>query len=595
MTPKERVMAALAGGRVDVPPVGAVVQSATLEQMEASGSHWPEAHRDPERMAALARAARTVLGFDLVRVPFDQTIEAELFGCDVDDGGRDRNCSVRSHPVGVGDPAPPVPDPRSGRGTVVVDAIRILKEDLGSEVAVLGGLVGPFTIAGYLLGPNALLTESLLHPERVLPYLEAATEFAIAYARSQVEAGADAISIEDMTASLDLISPDIYVRLAAPYERRLIESIPAPAILHICGNDTAIIRAMVETGADALSIDKKTDLGAAISASYGRCSIVGAVPPVEFLLDSTPDVIRRIAHEQLNMGVDLLAPACGIAPATPTENLKALVEAAEIFPRRLGPKPIAPGGTDYQAILTRYDLRSEETAASKRTPARRKDARGTGPLILLRQAVARGRVDDVRESARKVIEYVSPEKVLEEGLIAGMTEVSEEWDRGSVYLPHVILAADALEAGIAVCEQAMGHPAETKGRIVMFVARGDIHSIGKNIVKTLLRANGYETIDLGVDVPDSKVVQAVNKYRPVMLTGGALMTTTMTAFPRVADHLLQEGIEIPFACGGGAISQEFCETFPMGIHGGKAIRAPRIAEMARSGAPWREIRSTFHR
>lgn len=73
------------------------------------------------------------------------------------------------------------------------------------------------------------------------------------------------------------------------------------------------------------------------------------------------------------------------------------------------------------------------------------------------------------------------------------------------------------------------------------------------------------------------------------------MTTTMSAFPKIAKRLEEEGIEIPFACGGGAVNQEFCESFKFGIYGGKAINAPIIADLASSGKSWQEIRSILHK
>ena len=93
--------------------------------------------------------------------------------------------------------------------------------------------------------------------------------------------------------------------------------------------------------------------------------------------------------------------------------------------------------------------------------------------------------------------------------------------------------------------------------MVTHTAEGDIHDIGQVIVNALLNAGGFDVINLGADVAVERVVEACRFYKPVMVTGTALMTTTMTAFPKIAGRLEQSGIQIPLVCGGGAVSEEF--------------------------------------
>ncbi|MDH7556811.1 MAG: cobalamin-dependent protein, partial [Candidatus Methanosuratincola sp.] len=130
--------------------------------------------------------------------------------------------------------------------------------------------------------------------------------------------------------------------------------------------------------------------------------------------------------------------------------------------------------------------------------------------------------------------------------------------------------------------------------VVSFVAEGDPHDIGKNLVVMFLKANGFEAVDLGRDVPDKEVIEAVKKHKPVMLTGTALMTTTMTAFPRVAKALQEQGLTVPvFGCGGGAVKRDFVESYDMGVYGVKAFHAPKLAEAALAGKSWKELRKEY--
>ena len=327
MNSKERVLAAVEGQFLQPRPVGAVTQSATVELMEATGAKWPEAHRDPEKMATLGGGACEAFQFDLVRVPFDQTIEAELFGCTVSAGSLDGNCAVKGAVAEAGGPVPPVPDAASGRAQVVLKALSLLRERFGGEVAVLGGVVGPFTLTGHLLGLGQLLVNSLTNVPALLPFLIAAVKFSSEYAKRQVQAGADAIVVEDMAASLDLTSPQIYQDVVLPQQKKLIEAIPAPVILHVCGNNTPILTQLVEAGAHALSLDAKTDLSRAAQAARGKCAVIGGVPPMA-LLDGNPDVVRAKSRESLSAGVHILAPGCGIPPRTPSANLQAMAQTA---------------------------------------------------------------------------------------------------------------------------------------------------------------------------------------------------------------------------------------------------------------------------
>ena len=107
-----------------------------------------------------------------------------------------------------------------------------------------------------------------------------------------------------------------------------------------------------------------------------------------------------------------------------------------------------------------------------------------------------------------------------------------------------------------------------------------------------LRAGGYEAIDLGRDVPTEKVVEAVKKYHPLFMTGTALMTTTMTAFPKVVDALEKEGLEVPaIGCGGGAVRKDYVESMPMTVYGVEAYHTPKLADaILKNHKTWEDLR-----
>jgi len=327
MTPRQRVLAALRRERLRPVPVGAVTQGATLAQMEALGVCWPQAHVNAAEMAALADGARTILGFAMVRVPFDQTLEAELFGATVTLGHAGNLGTVRVFPFRLDQPLPAVPDFAAGRARVVTEALGILKRKAGEEAALIGGLVGPFTLVCQLAGLTEVVMASLRKPDTVRTWLEAAVDAGIAYARRQVEAGADAICVEDMSASLDLTSPAIYRNLILPAHQRLIAGIAAPVILHVCGGNTRILDLLCESGAGALSLEAKTDLARAVA--IGKCAVAGGVDPVRVLLNGTAEEVRHACEQDLDAGVHILSPGCGLPPGVSTVNLQEMVRAAQ--------------------------------------------------------------------------------------------------------------------------------------------------------------------------------------------------------------------------------------------------------------------------
>lgn len=244
--------------------------------------------------------------------------------------------------------------------------------------------------------------------------------------------------------------------------------------------------------------------------------------------------------------------------------------------------------SDYSKIFVRYDLVTEVEAREARAVA--KDE----VLQKVMDCVIQGDTDGIEAVVNDALKTKDPMEVISEGLVKGMNEVSRLWDEGVYYLPQTIIASDAMLKGIELCEKKMGRPMEKKGIVVTHTAEGDIHDLGQKIVNALLRANGFDVIDLGKDVPVDDVVNAVKKYKPAMVTGTALMTTTMTAFQKIAKRLVRDGIQLPFVCGGGAVSQEYVSTFDLGIHGKDASQAPSMAEDAVLGKSWQEMREKYH-
>lgn len=334
MTKKELFLNALVGKKGARVPVFCANQTSTYEQMEAFQAFWPEAHYQGDLMATLAEGAHSILGFDAVRVPFCQTIEAEALGCAIKDGGKKGVPSVAVHPFKVAEVENfKFPDnfAQLGRIPEVVKAIKILKEKVGNDVAVIGGVIGPFSIATSLLGVMDILMGAVMDEEKIKPWLDIAERASYEYAQALVDAGADVIVIEDMMASMDLASPQIYKSLAGPWEKKLIDKLNVPTILHICGKVNPLIDDMIATGVSAFSVDigvDMKDIKEKIEKSGKTVTVVGGVDAVNTLFyGEDVEAVKAQTKEAIEKGYDLVAPSCSIPPTTLKYKLLAMVEA----------------------------------------------------------------------------------------------------------------------------------------------------------------------------------------------------------------------------------------------------------------------------
>ncbi|MGD9779224.1 methanol--corrinoid protein MtaC [Methanomethylovorans sp.] len=249
---------------------------------------------------------------------------------------------------------------------------------------------------------------------------------------------------------------------------------------------------------------------------------------------------------------------------------------------------------DPSEILVRYNVKVEKEQSPEEIA---KELFPEDMMIRsIIEAVFEGDEDDVIDALETAIQAGSdPLSLIDDALMPGMGIVSKLYDEGILFLPDVIISAHAMTDGIEYCKQMSSEVHEFKGRVVSFVVEGDMHDIGKKIVTVLLRANGYEVIDLGSDVLVSEVINAVKREKPIMLSGTALMTTTMYSFKEINNLLLENNIRIPFVCGGGAVKQDFVFGYELGVYCEEAADAPKIADDILKGAGVQELREKFHR
>lgn len=329
---RENLLKLLDHGTPSYRPVLSVCQYATYELMKKTGAFWPKAHADPEAMAALSAGGHTVFGLDAVRVPYGQTTEAEALGAVIKDGGETHLPSIGHHPYSIGD-VPSFPDDFLERPPIpaLLGAIRLLKARYGASVAVMGGICGPFSIAANLLGVTPILKNSKKNPGGVRPFAELGLKAGILLAEACREAGADIITVEDMMASMTMISPAIYRELVFEYEKELISHIKVPVILHICGRLDSVITEVAATGAAVISVESVVDLPGVklrLAEAGLRTLFAGTIDPLEVLRNGNPGDAENAVKLAVAQGVDIVAPGCALTPDTPAENVIRMVKTA---------------------------------------------------------------------------------------------------------------------------------------------------------------------------------------------------------------------------------------------------------------------------
>lgn len=333
-TLKTRLLAALEGKPVDKVPVCSVTQTGIVELMDKVGAAWPEAHTNPELMAKLAIANYELSGLEAVRLPYCLTVLGEAMGCEINMGTKNRQPSVTAspYPKNLDGAAVPADLLQRNRIPAVLEAIKIVREKVGPDVPIIGGMEGPVTLASDLISVKSFMKWSIKKTDLFEQALDISAEAAIAYANAMVEAGADVIAIADPVASPDLMSPETFKQFLQSRLQKFSAGVNSVTVLHICGKVNAILSDMADCGFEGLSVEEKIGTAAEGKKIIGdRARLVGNISSPFTLLPGPIDKIKAEAKVALEGGIDVLAPGCGIAPMTPLENVKALVAARDEY------------------------------------------------------------------------------------------------------------------------------------------------------------------------------------------------------------------------------------------------------------------------
>jgi len=323
MTSRERVLAALRREPVDRTPVCNPTSVATVELMDLVEANFPTANRDPELMARLAATSYTELGFDSVMPVFSIIQESAALGCKMQWEQKDNWPTVRmNEPIWHGPEDIVVPNDFIKRPDTecVLEAIKILRRELGPDVAIIGKTMGPWSLAYHCFGVEPFLLMSLDDPGRTKAVLDRLKEATVQFGLAQIDAGVDALTLPDH-ATGDLVSGEYYERYLKDLHIEMVERIPIPLILHICGRTVDRMGFIAETGMAAFHYDSKNEPEEAMEAVHGGIALVGNINNPETLFSKGPEEVHAEVVRNLEAGVQLIGPECAIPLQTAIENL----------------------------------------------------------------------------------------------------------------------------------------------------------------------------------------------------------------------------------------------------------------------------------
>ena len=210
-----------------------------------------------------------------------------------------------------------------------------------------------------------------------------------------------------------------------------------------------------------------------------------------------------------------------------------------------------PGAARY---IDKYsDVRIETKTPEKKSAA--------GAFDALMELIIDGLKEETADQVRLLLETCSPLDIIDQGFVPALNQVGDGFETGEVFLPSLMMSAEAVKAGFDVIKAARKPEDETssKGKVVVATVQGDIHDIGKNIAKMLLENYGYEVIDLGRDVPIQKVVEAVREHQAKLVGLSALMTTTVKNMKSTIAAIREAGLDCRIMVGGAVLNPEYAQ------------------------------------
>ena len=325
---REQILDLLSGKKIDSQPVFSGLIHVTAEGLSSEGLVFHETHNDAIKMAKAAASTFKLSGLPSAVVPLDMYVEAEALGAEINFRADREFEFPQVKRAGLFGSVQEITEEtikvlNKGRIKLVCDAIKLLREDVGNDVVVGGMIPGPYTLLLLAADVKNMFIEMKKEPQAVTDALLLLSSFLAEVGTAYKNAGADFITIHDMGGSPAFIGPAKYEQFALPAEKLLIEKLPKPCVLSVCGNVTKSLHLLSQTGADAISLDQTVDLAAARLALKDTL-LFGNLDPVETLSRGDSAQVAEAVIRAKEAGVDAIWPGCDLVVQTPIQNIKSM-------------------------------------------------------------------------------------------------------------------------------------------------------------------------------------------------------------------------------------------------------------------------------
>ena len=467
-----------------------------------------------------------------------------------------------------------IPDPfKTGRMPVNLESIKLLAEASGKPLFI--SIEGPFTLAGRIMGVPGLARAIVKSPSFIKDVLDFTTQVVAEYARAASAAGTDLISISEPTAVI--LPPEGFEGLVQENLQKVFDSLCCWKSLHICGNASHILYLILRIRSDGLSLDQVMDLPSLAPILPDNMVLFGNIPPKEVMVDMEPEDVRAATLDLLISTAELpyfiLSTGCDLLMDTPFENMDAFMEAGRLSLSELK----NPSRHTSDSPNRFHNLELIKTALDASSPKR--DTSHYYILAKISEAVSRFDENEVVRWCQKAREAaVYPEDAINLGLIAGIKQAGHYCDRRIYSIPELILAADAMRAGLEIIKPSL-KPVETriKGGIMLGVVEGDMHDIGKDLAAAIFRVSGWDVADLGVNVSADGFLDGCSRYQPDIVGLSTLLSATTRLLPDLIKKIKSEYPDIMIMVGGALLTEAEAREYGADGYAPDAFRAVRAA------------------
>lgn len=521
---------------------------------------------------------------DFLTVGIDvYNVEAEALGCKIvyfDDS--DDVPGVEDYPIKTPSDIDKlsIPDPTTdGRMPLYLEAAREIQKRRGDEVIIRGALTGPFSLASELVGAENFIVLTMQNPQYTVRLMEFTARVAAEFGKAFIAMGIDPI-IFDSRAMPPLCSPEIFQDVVSKvYKRILMPELKKAGAKHIPliigGDTTPILDAIIDTGATQILCDFEgdIDLFKQKSIEHNLPMRVNVDPrllhigPLGKIQDFGMNILQKCwDHPGFIFGTGVAAYDC------PPEHIDAVRECLDKdYVNWTPPKS-----------LTRQKKEETEALVADEEPGYPEDLEPV--LRELAEAIEEGEEEDVPELVNEALgDGIPPGEVVNRSMIPAMDVIGYRFARKELYVPEMLIGARAMAEGLKILRPLIAETgAKPVGRILLGTVKGDIHDIGKNLVGMMLEGAGFEVVDIGVNIPMEKFIEALKEHDIRILGMSALLTTTMNYMGRVVEALKEAGMreEVKILVGGAPINQRFCDRIEADYYAESAADGVLVAKQA---------------